>query len=384
MDWIQVRELFPALREWTYLNAATMGHLPRPAEEAILDHVAHRNKLACADFLLWYNDHDRLRAKLGRLFNCPADDVAFIPAAAHALSLLIQGIDWQPGDRIVTLEDEFPNQIYYAALLGQQRGVEFVETSWERFYDQLTDRTRLVVVSAMSYLNGFRPPLKELSQELRRRGILLYVDSTQGAGAIRYDLTDLDLDMFACHCYKWMLAPSGAGFMMVPPRVRHWLKPNVIGWRSHEGWRNVDDLHHGAPVFADKAEKYEGAMLPAMVLYALEASVDLMLELGAEAIEQRVLTLAARTREIVRSHGGSVVGDWESPTVAARFPGHDPSQLARELREEKIIVSARHGNLRVSTHLFNNEQDLDRLEQGLERLLTAATSVSAHSPGRAS
>ena len=370
MTWTQVRDLFPALREWTYLNAATMGHLPRTAEDAIARHVAHRNTLACSDFLLWYDDHDRLRAKLGQLFHCPATDIAFIPAAAHALSLLIQGIDWRPGDRVVTLEDEFPNQIYYPALLAQQ-GVEFVETSWERFYDSLTDRTRLVAVSAMSYLNGFRPPLAELSRELRRRGILLYVDSTQGAGAIHYDLAALDLDLFACHCYKWMLAPSGIGFMVVPPRTRAWLKPNVVGWRSHQGWRNVDDLHHGAPVFADLAEKYEGVMLPALLIYSLEASVDLMLTLGPAQIEQRVLALATQTRAIVESLGGSVVGDWTSPTVAARFPGHDPSHLARQLRAEKIVVSARHGNLRISTHLFNNEEDLARLDTGLRRLLFA-------------
>ncbi|MBY0376236.1 MAG: aminotransferase class V-fold PLP-dependent enzyme [Bryobacteraceae bacterium] len=370
MNWTEVRELFPAVREWTYLNAATMGHLPATAERAIADHVAHRNRLACGDFLSWYDDHDRVREKLGRLFHCPAEDVAFIPAACHALSLLIGGIDWQPGDRIVTLEDEFPNQIYYPALLTEQ-GVEFVETPWERFEEALSERTRLVVVSAMSYLNGFRPPLAELSRKLRQRGILFFVDSTQGAGALRYHLADLDLDLFACHCYKWMLAPSGIGFMVAPKRTRDWLKPNVIGWRSHEGWRKVDDLHHGAPRFADKAEKYEGAMLPALLIYALEASVDLMLELGAANIEQRVLALAARTRAIVASLGGTVVGAWESPTVAARFPNQDASALARALREEKIIVSARHGNLRISTHLFNNEADLDALERGLGRLLFA-------------
>jgi selenocysteine lyase/cysteine desulfurase len=96
-----------------------------------------------------------------------------------------------------------------------------------------------------------------------------------------------------------------------------------------------------------------------------------MLELGAANIEQRVLALAARTREIAGSLGGTVVGTWESPTVAARFPNQDPSALARALREEKIIVSARHGNLRISTHLFNNEADLDALERGLRRLLFA-------------
>ena len=89
-------------------------------------------------------------------------------------------------------------------------------------------------------------------------------------------------DMFAVHAYKWLISPNGAGFMYVSPELRERLRPNVVGWRSHKDWRRVDSLHHGAPEFVDSAEKYEGGMLNFPSLYAMGASVEMMLELGPE------------------------------------------------------------------------------------------------------
>ncbi|MGH9672176.1 MAG: hypothetical protein ACRD44_03265, partial [Bryobacteraceae bacterium] len=137
VDWDAIRAGFPALATWTFLNTATFGQLPRRATEAVAAHFAHRDELACHDFLSWYDDADRLRAAVGRLINCAAGDVAFLPTAAAGLGVLLGGIDWRPGDRLVTLTDEFPNNLYHPALLAR-RGAEFVEVDWERLYDAVT------------------------------------------------------------------------------------------------------------------------------------------------------------------------------------------------------------------------------------------------------
>ncbi len=104
--------------------------------------------------------------------------------------------------------------------------------------------------------------------------------------------------MVAVNCYKWMLAPNGVAFAAVHERLRDRLEPLAIGWRSHHDWRNVTALWHGRPQLKTSAEKYEAGMLPSALLYALEASVDLMLELGPSVIEQRVLELAGKARAL--------------------------------------------------------------------------------------
>ena len=170
--------------------------------------------------------------------------------------------------------------------------------------------------------------------------------------------------MLAVHGYKWLMSPNGSGFMYVSPSFRERLQPNVVGWRSHKDWRRVDSLHHGAPEFLPTAEKYEGGMLNFPSLYAMGASLDLLLEIGADRIETRVLELAAKSAAVLEE-AGSQVEFRNSPIVTARFAGRDASQLARTLKERRILVSARHQRLRVSTHFYNDENDLAELRQSL-------------------
>jgi selenocysteine lyase/cysteine desulfurase len=363
-DWTKIREEFPALANWTFLNTATFGQMPRRGAEAAAKHFAERDKYACANFLEWFDDSDRIRELCARLVHCDASDIAFIPNASTALSLLLGGIDWKKGDRVVTLEDEFPNHYYHPLFLGD-RGVEFVETSWDGFYDAITPSTRLVAISMVNYSTGFRAPLEEISACLRERGVLFYVDGTQGLGALELDLSRVHVDMLAVHAYKWLLSPNGAGFMYVSPRVREWLQPSVIGWRSHNDWRNHDNLHHGAPQFKTGAEKYEGGMLTFTVLYAMAAAIEMFLQAGTERIACRVAEIAEKTRAVLRAAGAELLSDrsphYDSPIIAARFPGQDPSAIARRLQERKVLVAARHGNLRVSPHFYNHEDDLEQL-----------------------
>ena len=367
LDWNAVRSEFPALDNWTFLNTATFGQLPRRGTEAVAAHFARRDEFACWDFLNWYEDANRLRAKTGRLIHCSAQDIAFVPNASSALGILLAGIDWRAGDRVVTLEHEFPNNLYAPGALANA-GVELCQCPFSRFEESVDARTRLVAISSVNYNNGFAPPLAEIASFLRDRGVLLFVDGTQSIGALRFDVTSVRPDMLAVHGYKWLISPTGAGFMYVSPELRERLRPNVIGWRSHRDWQNVDNLHHGVPEFSDGAEKYEGGAVPFPLLYAMEAAIDLILEIGPDLIERRVLELARKARVILCGMGARV-DECRSPIVAARFENRDVSGLARALKEEHVLVAARRGNLRVSPHFYNNEEDLETFGRELSYLL---------------
>ncbi len=227
------------------------------------------------------------------------------------------------------------------------------------------------MISTVNYTNGFRPPLEEIAPFLRERKVIFYVDGTQSMGALRFDAATIQPDMLAVHGYKWMLCPNGAGFMYVHPAFRECLRPSVVGWRSHKGWANVDNLHHGAPEFAESAEKYEGGMLAFPLLYGMQASLEMMLEIGTETIEQRVLELAGHDsrRCFAKRARNCWKGHYNSPIIAARFEGIDAPALARELKARRVVVSARHGNLRVSTHFYNNEADIAHFERALNEIL---------------
>jgi cysteine desulfurase / selenocysteine lyase len=368
IDWKAIRGEFPALENWTYLNSATFGQIPRRAIEACNWHWAHREELACADFLEWYDDADRLRAAIARLIHASADDIAFMPSASAALGLVAGGLEWRRGDNVVTLADEFPNYLYLPALV-ERHGIEYREVPWERFFDSIDERTRLVAISEVNYASGFRPPLQEISRFLRQRGVVFFVDGTQSVGALCSDVREADPDALAVHAYKWMCSPTGVGFLYVAPRLRQTLPPNEIGWRSHRTWRQVDDLHHGPPELKETAEKYEPGGLPFGLMYAMEASVNLLLEIGPETIERRVLELACSARERLRRLGAQVE-ETGSQIVAAKVAKEDPSRLAAELKARRVLVAARHGFLRISPHFYNNDADLERMEDELRSLIS--------------
>jgi selenocysteine lyase/cysteine desulfurase len=359
VDWSTVRAEFPALSGLTFLNTATYGQLPQRAVQAAMAHFERRDEHACADFLEWFDDMDDLRASVARLINAEPSDIAFANNAATALSWLLLGLEWKPGDQIITLQHEFPNNLYFPAMLGA-RGVEVIETGFDRLRDAVTERTRLVMLSTVNYMTGLRPPLAGLAAWLRSRGVLLYLDGTQSLGALRFDVQQVQPDMFAVHGYKWLLSPNGAAFAYLSPALRQQLSPTVIGWRSDRSWREVDQLHHGAPRLCEDAQRYEGGMLNFPSLYAMHASVNMMLELGPDVIEARVLDLAAKCRQMLTGLGASIAHP-ESIILAARFDGIDASALAKRLREQGILVSARQGYLRVSVHFYNNEEDIERL-----------------------
>jgi len=366
VSWESVRQEFPALQKCTYLNTATMGQIPNRSQAALGRHFAERNQEPTRDFMSWFDDIDAVRASVGTLIGCAGDDIAFIPNASTALSLLMAGIEWQPGDQILTMDGEFPNQINYAAHLAK-KGVELVLAPCGELLEHLTDRTRVVAISTVSYSTGFRAPVRQIGEALRNRGIPFYLDGTQSAGALQIDLRSVQPDIFAVHSYKWMVSPHGAGFMYVSPQFRPHLDPAVIGWRSDRGWRSVNSLNQGAPTFSDTAEKYEGGMPNFSAIYALGESVRMMLELGPDRIQARVLELASHVKLAVEAAGGAVVHQGSS-VVAARFPGRHASALAAGLKEHGVIVAARAGNIRVSAHFYNNEEDIHRFREALQRL----------------
>ena len=227
-DWKALRAEFPALANWTYLNTATYGQMPRSAADAMSRHLARRDEFACGDYLAWFDDMDAIRASCARLVHCEASDIAFVISASTGLAALILGLAWQPGDEVLTLDDEFPNQLYVSAALGRF-GARLRPVPWPRFYESVNERTRLVVLSTVNYATGFRPPLEEISRFLRERGVMLYVDGTQSVGALQFDIARVRPSVLCVDAYKWMLSPNGAGFLYVDPELRKRLPATTVG-----------------------------------------------------------------------------------------------------------------------------------------------------------
>jgi cysteine desulfurase / selenocysteine lyase len=363
------RALFPVADKFVYLNHAALGPLPRPAVERI---GALANSLAESGDELWTErlaEVERVRGLAARLVSARRpQEIAFVQNTSDGLSIVAQGLDWKPGDNVVGANCEFPSNVYPWMRLSAI-GVEYRQVaerdgrvSTEDVLASIDDRTRVVALSWVQFASGYRSDLSRIGARCRERDVLFVVDAIQGLGALALDVERDNVDVFSADAHKWLLGPEGIGLVYVSDRVVDRIEPKRVGWTSVRDWIKWSryDL-----TYREGAGRFECGTLNMLGIYALGASLELILGLGAEAIEARVLGLADYLVQGLTERGLTIVSSRErgeaSSIVAATHPALPPPAIVAKLRERDILVAHRSGRIRISPHFYNIEDELDRL-----------------------
>ncbi|MGB8145579.1 MAG: aminotransferase class V-fold PLP-dependent enzyme, partial [Chromatiaceae bacterium] len=297
------------------------------------------------------------------------------------LSILAQGLDWQTGDNVVGIVQEFPsNRLPWEAL--QDQGVAYRALDLDTTDDPeaalagLCDaRTRLVAVSSVQYARGLRLNLERLGATCHRRGILLCVDAIQSLGALPFDLKRTPVDVVVADGHKWMLGPEGIALLYVAPALRPRLRLRQFGWHmiAHPG---DYDRHDWTP--SPTATRFECGSPNLLGIHALEASLSLLQEVGmasvASAIEQRI----SRLMSLLDQAGFEVLTprapERHAGILTFRVPGADHPSLWRGLQTRGVICALRGGGIRFSPHFYTDEALLNRA-------VTLVKEVLAGEPG---
>jgi cysteine desulfurase/selenocysteine lyase len=353
---------------YVYLNHAAISPLPRRAVDrlaALALDVMARGDRGFGERLRRYEE---VRAMAARLLGArAAHEVAFVENTSSGLSLVAQGIDWRPGDNVVGAACEFPSNAYPWMQLGD-RGVSFRaiperdgRVDPDEVVAAIDGRTRAVALSWVEYSNGFRFDLRALSAACRAHGALFVVDVIQGLGALAIDVERDGVDVACGAAHKWLLGPEGIGLLYVADRVIDRLRPARSGWRSMRDIERWTDL---AIDWAEGGRRLESGTLNGLGVYALGASLEILLGLGTEAVEARVLALADRAARGLAGLGFSVVSSRRpgetSGIVTAVHPRHPAPALVERLAARGVVVATRAGRLRVSPHVYNTEEEVDR------------------------
>jgi len=378
VDWSALREAeFPVGRRYAYFDHAAVAPLPRRAVEAMTTWANDLGERGDAQWLSWYDRLADYRRGLADLIAADPGEIAFIPNTTHGVGLIAEGFPWQPGDRIVLPEDEYPSNVYpWMNLASRGVGLDRVPTRAGRILlDDLAaaigPQTRLLAISHVEFATGFRNDLDAVGQLCQQRGVALFVDAIQGLGPLRIDVSRTPIDFLAADGHKWLLGPEGAGFLYVRTCWIQRLRPIMVGW--HSVTRAFD---HGTIDFTLKttAQRWEGGTFNMPGLHALGASVSLFHEVGPDRIAGRILERARAVATLARDLGLEVFGGFgpseDSGIVSIVIPEAlgGPAQAAARLKERDVILSARGGRLRVSPHCYTNDEDLQRLHDGLSAL----------------
>jgi len=368
-----VRGEFPVFEAATYLNSCSQGALSGRVREAVEGWLAGWDENG-AEWDFWVERNESFRTAIARLLHASGDDVAVTTSVSQGVSGLVSALDLGgERNRIVISEYEFPTvgQIAHAQEL---RGAEVVHVRPdadgsippERFAEQIDERTALVCCTTLSYRSGHRHDVAAIAEAAHAAGAIVLADSYQACGAIELDVRSLGADAVTGGTVKYLLGTSGLGFMWVRPEVRKRLTPLQTGWFADEdifAMSIADYSPHAS------ARRFDSGTPPVPSLYPGVAGMELVLEAGVPAIEAHVRTLVDRLLAGLDELGATVAtprGEGErGPLVCV--VSTDPNTLVEALAAERIVTSTRDLNLRISLHLYNVEEDVDRILEALAR-----------------
>jgi cysteine desulfurase/selenocysteine lyase len=367
MDIDKVRLDFPVLSEWVYLDNAFVGLMPRQVKEGYDAFIEQWYKFQTGVqgtiLQAWLEKAEKVRRDMADFIHVSPDELAFTMCTGSGLNIVVNGTDWKRGDNVVFTEWEHnPLDTYNTRRLGVEsrvwkpRGGSF---SLEDFEKLLDDKTRLVQVSEVSYVNGFRFNISEVAEMVHDHGAKLVVDATQVIGALDVEYKRCDADYVSFAPYKYLMGPAGLALLYISRDNIEGLIPDRTGWKNqiYEGDNPEESAKPGT------AGKFEYGTLNFQGMYALENSLKYLKDYGIKNIEKRNLDLSRWLFNGLIDIGKPVWTPEPKSTIISFFQP-EAIKVASNLKENKIKVTGReaHGDhIRVSVHFYNKIDDLNTL-----------------------
>jgi selenocysteine lyase/cysteine desulfurase len=368
-----IRGEFPIFETATYLNSCSQGALSHTVREAVEEWLAGWDSNG-AEWDFWVERNEAFRSAVARLLHAASDDVAVTTSVSQGVSALVSALPLDGArNRIVISEYEFPTvgQIAHAQEL---RGAEVVHVRPdadgtippERFAEAIDERTALVCCTTLSYRSGHRHDVAAIAEAGHAAGALVLADSYQACGAVELDVTTLGADVVTGGTVKYLLGTAGLGFMWARTEVYESLVPTQTGWFADEDIFAMSIADYSPH---PSARRFDSGTPPVPALYAGVAGVSLVESTGVAAIEEHVRGLVDRLLDGLEELGATVATPRDparrGPLVCIRST--DVSALVNAVASERIVVSEREDKLRVALHLYNVEDDVDRLLEALSR-----------------
>ena len=368
----RIRNLFPVTKKFVYLNHAAVSPIPMPVAEALKQQVSEQLAYGGRAEDLWEKRAEQARRQAAKLLGAKPSEIAFVTNTTHGLNLVARGIQWKRGDNVVLPQVEFPANVYPWLSL-QSKGVRLKlvpekdgRILLEDIEGSIDRRTRLVAISFVEFLSGYRNDLKALATICHSKGVYLVVDGIQGIGALKLDVKKAGIDALSAGGHKWLLAPQGTGIFYCRPELLEQLEHPMPGWMSVVGWQNYYKFEYK---LFDSCRRYESAQKNLLGLCGLLEALRLFNRLGIASIERRILALTDYLCEQLEAHGYRVFsprGDREKSGIVSFYPKRRKAEAVwASLLKRGFVTSARKGRIRISPHFYNTFEEIDRLLHAL-------------------
>ncbi|MEP6954515.1 MAG: aminotransferase class V-fold PLP-dependent enzyme [Solirubrobacteraceae bacterium] len=353
MDAAALRAEFPGLADRAYLNAGTFGPMPRAAVDAgrdVIERAAVEGRMH-SYFEAMLDLRDRQRAAYAARLTAQPEDVALTTCTSEGVVRVLAGMDFEPGDEILTAPDEHPGLLGPLVTLRRRRGITVRTAPLADLADAIGPRTKLVACSHVSWVNGSLRP-----DGLSETDVPVLLDGAQGVGAIPTDVGALGCDFYAGSGQKWLCGPAGTGMLWISPAWRDRL--------AELGATYINLADPAAGLEGDPqpdARRHDAATQSVEAIATALAAHDVLEHAGWPAVHERAATLAASLAERLGASGRTVAP--RSRTTLVSWEDPDPEATRDRLTEHGILVRNLPGTpyLRASVGAWNDEADVERL-----------------------
>ena len=372
------RDLFEVPQDIAYLNCAYMSPQLRRAREIGEWAVSRKSRpweITPGDF---FGDTEVVRSLFARLVGGDADGVAIVPSVSYGISVAAANLPVREGQKIIILEDQFPSNVYSWRELASREGARLVtvprpeDSDWTRaLIEEIDADTAVVAAPNCHWTDGSLVDLVRVGERAREAGAALVVDGIQSLGALPFDVSEVRPDFLVAASYKWLLGPYGVGFTYVAEKHREGrpIEHNWVNRHKSEDFAQLvdyqDAFQPGARRF-DVGERSNFVLLP----MATEA-VRQLLDWGIENVSETIGGLTDLIETRAEERGISTIPrQRRARHMIGLMLGPDaPEDLAARLMRHGVFVSVRGPSVRISPHLYNTEEDVDRFFDVLERVV---------------
>jgi selenocysteine lyase/cysteine desulfurase len=366
--WERHAHQFPVRDRLIYLNHAAVAPLVRPAAEAMQWLAQDSLEFGSLHYDRWLAAYEGLRVAAARLVGAEPAEIALVKNTSEGIATVAMGLDWKPGDRMVGFREEFPAN-YFPWKRLEEKGVAVtwlsVEDPLDRI-DQACKGAKLLSISFVQFLSGYRAPIQEIGEICRRNRCIFLVDAIQGLGAFPLDARACGVDALAADGHKWLLGPEGCGILYINRALQERVEPVEFGWTNVA--RYADYASRDMALRQD-AGRYECGTLNTIGCFGLRASIEFLLEVGPGEIAPVVRDLGDRIAAGVAAKGYTVLGNRTPETgagiVSFRKPGTEAGEIVRKLRAAGIVAAPRNGWVRTSPHFYISPGEIDRMLEEL-------------------
>jgi cysteine desulfurase/selenocysteine lyase len=362
--WEQYADQFPVRERLVYLNHAAVAPLCRPAAEAMKKLADDCLQFGCLHYDQWMAAYEGVRVAAARLIGAHRSEIAIVKNTSEGIATVAMGLDWKPGDRVVGFQEEFPAN-YFPWKRLEERGVAVTWLSVKDPLDRIDEAcrgARLLSMSFVQYLTGYRAPLSAIGEICRRNQCIYMVDAIQGLGAFPVDVRASGIHALAADGHKWLLGPEGCGILYIDQSLQERVSPIEFGWYNVA--RYADYTAHDMTLRPD-AGKYECGTLNTIGCFGLRAAIEFLLDVGVERINPIVIGLADQIAKGVLVKGYELaeerVPETSAGIVSFRKAGIEAREIVRKLQSQGVMAAPRGGWVRTSPHFYVSPAEIDRM-----------------------